>query len=141
MNEQCAHSLAEDWIAAWNRHDLKAILRHYASDVEFTSPFVTALSADASGTIRGRDALQAYFQKGLTAYPELQFDLIRVLPGVGSLVLYYRSVQGLLAAEVMTVNDEGLIQTVRVHYAKEEATAEAGLRKVTRPDDARSDGR
>lgn len=25
--------------------------------------------------------------QGLTAYPELQFDLIRVLPGVGNLVL------------------------------------------------------
>lgn len=140
MNEQFAHSLAEDWIAAWNRHDLDAILRHYASDVEFTSPFVTALSADASGTIRGRDALRTYFHKGLTAYPELQFDLIGVLPGVGSLVLYYRSVQGLLAAEMMTVNDEGLIQTVRVHYAKEETTAEAGLRKATRSGDGRLDG-
>lgn len=141
MNEQRARSLAEAWITAWNRHDLDAILRHYASDVEFTSPFVTALSADASGTIRGRDALQAYFHKGLTAYPELQFDLIRVLHGVGSLVLYYRSVQGLLAAEMMTVNDEGLIQTVRVHYVKEGATAEAGLRRATHSEDRRSDGR
>ena len=87
MNEQCAHSLAEDWIAAWNRHDLNAILRHYALDVEFTSPFVTALSADVSGTTRGHDAWRTYVHKGLTAYPELQFDLIRVLPGMGNLVL------------------------------------------------------
>ena len=63
--------------------------------------------------------MRTYFQKGLNAYPDLRFDLIRVLTGVGSLVLFYRSVQGLLAAEMMTVNGEGLIHTVRVHYVRE----------------------
>jgi len=119
MNEQLAQRLAHDWITAWNRHDVHAILRHYAPDVEFTSPFVSTLSADASGTIRGHEALRTNFQKGLNAYPDLRFDLIRVLTGVGSLVLFYRSVQGLLAAEMMTVNGEGLIHTVRVHYVRE----------------------
>lgn len=120
MNEQRAQSLADAWIAAWNRHDLDAILHHYASDVEFTSPFVPTLSGDPSGTIHGRILLKAYFQKGLHAYPDLHFELIRILTGVDSLLLYYHSVNGLLAAEMMTVNDEGLIQTVRVHYGKEE---------------------
>ncbi len=119
MHEHVAQRLAHEWIAAWNRHDINAILRHYAPDVEFTSPFVSTLSADASGTIHGRDRLQTYFQKGLDAYPDLRFELVRVLVGVDSMVLYYRSVQGLLAAEMMMVNGEGLIQTVRVHYVKE----------------------
>ncbi|MGC3975959.1 MAG: nuclear transport factor 2 family protein [Nitrospira sp.] len=119
MNEQCARRLAEVWIDAWNRHDLEAILHHYAPDVEFTSPFVPALSGDPSGTLRGRERLAAYFRKGLQTYPDLHFDLLRVLTGVDSLLLYYRSVNGLLAAEMMTVNAEGLIHTVRVHYVKE----------------------
>lgn len=119
MNEQLARSLAEDWIAAWNRHDLDAILHHYATDVEFTSPFVPALSGDPSGTLHGRERLTAYFQKGLQAYPDLHFDLIRILTGIDSLLLYYRSVNGMLAAEMMTVNGKGLIQAVRVHYVKE----------------------
>ena len=119
MNEQLARKLAEDWIDAWNRHDLDAILRHYAPDVEFTSPFVPALSGDPSGTLRGRERLTAYFQKGLQAYPDLHFDLLRILAGIDSLLRYYRSVNGMLAAEMMTVNAEGLIQLVRVHYVKE----------------------
>jgi hypothetical protein len=119
MNEQRADSLAQAWIDAWNRHDLDAIVRHYATDVEFTSPFVPALSGEPSGTIHGRDPLRAYFRKGLDAYPNLHFELIRTLTGVDSLLLYYRSVNGLLAAEMMTVNGAGQIQTVRVHYAKE----------------------
>ena len=119
MNEQFARSLAEAWVDAWNRHDLEAILHHYASDVEFTSPFVPALSGDPSGTLHGRDRLSAYFRKGLHTYPDLHFELLQVLTGIDSLLLYYRSVKGLLAGEMMTVNAEGLIQIVRVHYVKE----------------------
>ena len=119
MNEQCAQSLADAWIGAWNLHDLEAILHHYAMDVEFTSPFVPALSGDPSGTLHGRERLSAYFRKGLQTYPDLHFDLIHILTGIDSLLLYYRSVNGLLAGEMMTVNGEGLIQTVRVHYVKE----------------------
>ena len=81
MNEQQATRLAQAWIDAWNRHDPDAILRHYAPDVEFTSPFVSALSGEASGTICGREALSAYFRKGLQAYPDLHFELIRTLIG------------------------------------------------------------
>jgi len=123
IKEQSAQSLAEAWIDAWNRHDLDAILQHYATDVEFTSPFVPALSGDQSGTLRGRGQLAAYFQKGLQAYPDLHFDLMQVLTGIDSLLLYYRSVNGMLAGEMMMVNDQGLIQRVRVHYAKGETRA------------------
>lgn len=119
MTEQQATSLAQAWIAAWNRHDLDAIVHHYAPDVEFTSPFVPALSGKPSGTIRGREPLKAYFRKGLQAYPNLHFDQIRTLIGVDSLLLYYRSVNGLLAAEMMTVNGNGQLQTVRLHSVKE----------------------
>jgi ketosteroid isomerase-like protein len=43
VNTQKAYQLALDWIEGWNRHDLDAILSHYADDVEFTSPFVVKL--------------------------------------------------------------------------------------------------
>lgn len=119
MNEQQGTSLARTWIDAWNQHDLDAIIHHYASNAEFTSPFVRALAGEPSGTIHGREALRAYFQRGLQAYPALHFDLLRTLIGVDSMLLYYRSVNGLLAAEMMTFNGEGQIESVRVHYAKE----------------------
>lgn len=118
MNEQFARSLAEAWIGAWNRHDLEAILHHYAPDVEFTSPFVPALSGEPSGTIHGREPLKEYFRKGLQAYPGLHFELLHTLTEVDSLLLYYRSVKELLAAEMMMVNEEGQIQTVHAHYAQ-----------------------
>ena len=78
-----------------------------------------ALCGEPSGTLRRRAPFQAYFQQGLAAYPELRFELLRVLTGVDSMLLYYRSVNGLLAAEMMTFNGEGERVSVRVRYVKE----------------------
>jgi hypothetical protein len=118
MTEEQARHFAEVWMSAWNSHDLDAILNHYAPDVEFVSPFVQKLFGDSSGTVRGRERLKGYFRNGLQAYPLLRFELRRVLIGVGSITLYYLSVNGLLAAETMVFDRAGLVREVRVHYCK-----------------------
>lgn len=111
-----ASQLAQAWFAAWNNHDLDAILSHYAEDVEFQSPFITKLLDEPSGKITGKVALRDYFAKGLQAYPDLHFEPIQTLFGLDSLVLYYRSVNQLLAAELMVLNDQGLVIQVKAHY-------------------------
>lgn len=40
-----ARHFAADWIEAWNRHDLGAILAHYADDFEMRSPYMRRSSA------------------------------------------------------------------------------------------------
>ena len=107
-------AFAADWIAAWNRHDLDAILAHYADDVVFTSPFAVRLTGD--GTVRGKDALRAYFAAALTKFPDLHFRLRHALPGVNSLVLVYDSVEGLLAAEAFEFDASGKVCRVNCHY-------------------------
>ncbi len=116
LAENEARHFAAEWIAAWNSHDLDAILAHYADDVEFVSPFAVRLLGDPTGTIRGKSALQAYFRQALAAYPDLTFELFQVLCGVESLTLYYRSVKNLLAAEVMEFHASGKVRRVLAHY-------------------------
>ena len=84
--------------------------------MEFTSPFVVRLMGEPSGRIIGKEKLREYFGKGLTAYPDLKFEPLQVLTGVNSLTIYYRSVKGMLAAEVMYVRSDGRIQRVAAHY-------------------------
>ena len=108
---------AEEWIAAWNAHDLELILSHYADDVEFHSPFVTKLLGHANGRLSGKAALRDYFARGLTAYPALRFEYIMLYPGVNSCVLQYRSVNDLLAAETMEFNNAGQISRALAHDA------------------------
>ncbi len=116
LTNQKANQIAREWIEAWNRHDLDAIISHYADGVEFTSPFVVKLLNNPSGTIRGKESLRSYFGKALAAYPDLKFDLIQVLTGVDSVTVYYRSVNEMMAAEVMVLNSNGEIARVMAHY-------------------------
>lgn len=112
-----ADAFAREWIDAWNSHDLDRILTHYAEDVVFVSPFVTALLGAEDGIVRGRDALRDYFARGLAAYPDLHFDFHEALLGAASVAIRYRSVGGREAIEVMELGEDGLVHRVTCHYS------------------------
>jgi hypothetical protein len=116
MDHSIAEKIAAEWVLAWNRHDLPAILEHYADNVVFTSPFVVKLMGDATGTLQGKEALRVYFTKGLAAYPDLNFKPLGVLTGVNSLVVYYESVGGRTSAEFMELDSEAKVSRVQAHY-------------------------
>jgi hypothetical protein len=86
MTKEEAWKLANDWVAAWNAHDLVRIMTHYEDTVELTSPAVARLLGLADGKVVGKDKVRAYFQRGLEAFPELQFRLEDVLWGFISLI-------------------------------------------------------
>jgi ketosteroid isomerase-like protein len=117
ITSEQARRFAEEWVDAWNRHDLGRILEHYAEDVVFSSPFAVRLIPGGDGTVRGRAALREYFQAGLATYPELRFTLRHVAVGVDSVTLLYDSVKGLLAAETMILNDRLQVTRALAHYA------------------------
>ncbi len=54
--------------------------------------------------------------KGLEAYPDLKFELYQVLTGINSITLYYKTVNDMLAAEVMEIDSDGKIARVIAHY-------------------------
>jgi hypothetical protein len=110
-----AERLAAHWIAAWNAHDLDAILTHYAEDVDVASP-VAARLLGGDGRVAGKPALRAYFAKGLAAIPDLRFDLKQVLVGTDTIVLYYANQRGVHTAEVMELDARGLVKRMRATY-------------------------
>ena len=116
--EQQAYAFAHAWADAWNSHDLERILAHYTDEVVLTSPVVVQILGDASGSVRGKAALRAYFARGLAAYPELRFDLVNVLWGVGSIVLYYANQRGTMTAEVMELDEHGHVTRVLANYGE-----------------------
>ncbi|UYQ93238.1 nuclear transport factor 2 family protein [Chitinophaga horti] len=111
-----AAQFAKEWLAAWNSHDLDAIMHHYAESIIFYSPFIRRVNNDPSGCISDKAVLRAYFERALKGYPDLHFELFQVLEGVGSVVLYYKSVNNNLAAELMVLNEKGKVTEVRAHY-------------------------
>jgi SnoaL-like protein len=122
MTEAQANHFAQEWVAAWNSHDLERILGHYSDDIELTSPLVQQIVGAGEPVVRGKAALRAYFRRGLEAYPNLRFTLWGAYPGVESVVLHYESVRGLRSAEWMRLNDSGRVCQVVAHYAAPAAT-------------------
>lgn len=117
MTKDDAWKLANHWIAAWNAHDLEAILSHYDDAVELTSPVAAQLLGVPDGKIVGKASLQAYFQRGLQAFPDLHFRLENVLAGLRSVVLYYLNQKGTHTAEFMELAPSGKIIRVVANYS------------------------
>jgi SnoaL-like domain len=113
-----AQEFAEEWYEAWNAHDLDRILSHYRDDVTLRSPLVPAITGREDAIVVGRDALASYFRRGLAAYPDLRFEPLALFVGAGSVVLQYRSVRGLLTAELMSLDSDLLVTNVMAHYER-----------------------
>lgn len=116
MDKTFAQRFAEDWIAAWNDHDLGRVLEHYADDFEMTSPIIVQIAGEPSGTLKGKAAIGAYWRRALTLMPDLHFELDAVLVGVDSATLYYRGARG-PAAEVFHFGPDGKVVRAYAHYA------------------------
>ena len=112
-----AEHFAADWIDSWNAHDLDRILSHYADDFEMTSPVIVQIAGEPSGTLRGKVAVGAYWRKALQLIPDLHFELVSVLVGVGSITLYYKGARGRLAAEVFHFGPANKVVKAFAHYA------------------------
>ena len=116
LTQQQAQDFAKDWIEAWNSHDLDRILAHYDENIVLVSPIAAKLLNDPQSTVRGKIALQAYFKKGLEAYPNLTFELINVMWGLSSVVLYYVNQNGTKAGELMELTANGTVSKVIANY-------------------------
>jgi hypothetical protein len=116
MTKDEAWNLANHWVAAWNAHDLDLIMTHYEDAIELTSPVAAQLLNRPDGKVVGKANLRAYFQRGLDAYPQLQFHLKDVLWGINSVVLYYTNQKSTHTAEFMELSAAGKVKRVVAHY-------------------------
>src|SRR5262249_39257437 len=80
------------------------------------SPFIAEVTGNSRGTVRGKSALRAYWRAALDRFPGLHFELIGVYAGVDGLTIHYKSVRGLLACEVLTLNADGVVARAAAHY-------------------------
>ena len=108
--------LGRDWIAAWNSHDLERVLALYTEDFEMTSDRIPALGFDASGTLRGKDKVRAYWSKALAMIPNLHFELIDTYVSPDSVVVFYQNERGARICEYLRLNAEGKIKQGSAHH-------------------------
>lgn len=61
---------SEQWVTAWNAHDIEAVLEHFRDDVVFTSPVAARVLPETQGAVAAKDAMRHYWTtalKSLTA--------------------------------------------------------------------------
>jgi hypothetical protein len=117
LTETEARQFAQNWVLAWNSHDLDAILSHYGSEVVLTSPVAAKLLNDKSGTVIGKEAVRSYFKRGLEAYPSLAFKLVDVMWGLSTVILYYVNHKGTKTGEFMEFDANQQIVRVVANYS------------------------
>ncbi len=111
-----AKHFAQEWVDAWNSHDLERILSHYSDDFAITTPMIKTLLGIDSGTLTGKAKIRDYWQAGLTKIPDLHFKIIEVTASPGSIAIYYEAILGKRAIEVMFLNELGKVNRVIAHY-------------------------
>jgi len=114
-----AQAAARDWIDAWNAHDARRVIGHFAEDVVVSSPLVADRRPGSGGVLRGKEAVLAYYEEGLALAPDLRFTLVAACVGIDELTIVYRNQRELLVTESMRFDAQGRVGEVRVCHALE----------------------
>lgn len=117
MDKDFALKFADEWISAWNAHDIERVLVHYDDDFEMNSPKIIKIAGELSGKLKGKAAVRAYWIKALGMMPNLQFELITVLTCIDSVAIYYYGAGRQLAVEVFHFGSNGKVLKAYAHYA------------------------
>jgi len=117
ISREIAELFAEEWIAAWNAHDLPRILSHYEDEFEMASPRIAEIVGEPSGVLHGKANVATYWEKALRLVPDLRFERLGVFVGASSIAIHYRNEAGRFAVEVFEIGDNGRIVRAAAHYA------------------------
>lgn len=111
--------IAEKWFAAFNAHDLEALLALYADDARHFSPKLKIRQPETEGWVKGKDALRSWWQDSFDRLPTLQYIPTSFTANNERVIMeYVRKVSGeadMLIAEVLEIKD-ALIVGSRVYH-------------------------
>lgn len=91
MNRIEANAFATNWIRAWNKKDVDAVLEHYVEDAKFISP--KAASFVGNPVIEGKRALSEYWRLAAKKIEKIEFKLDHIVWDSDSndLIIFYEA--------------------------------------------------
>jgi hypothetical protein len=112
--------IAEHWIAAWNAHDLDAIMSHYAADIDFEADTVVRRWNRPDGRLHGIAELREHFRRGLELAPTVHFTLEGVFSTPSGYAVLYRRETGNRVVDAVELDADGKAVRVRAFYGGEQ---------------------
>jgi limonene-1,2-epoxide hydrolase len=114
-NEQ----IAQQWFAAFNNHDLEALLQLYADTAAHYSPKLKIRQPETNGLVVGNAALRAWWRDAFDRLPTLHYRYTTLTANEERVFMeYIRTVANepeMLVAEVLEIKD-GMIIASRVYH-------------------------
>lgn len=111
--------IAERWFAAFNAHDLEALLALYADDAEHYSPKLRMRRPETNGLVRGKAALRDWWRDAFDRLPTLHYEVQKLTADDEQVFMeYIRHVADeadLRVGEVLEIRN-GLIVASRVYH-------------------------
>jgi ketosteroid isomerase-like protein len=91
MNRAEAQEFAANWIRAWNRKDVDAVLSHYVENAKFVSPKAAAFVGNA--IVDGKIALAQYWHTAAKKIETIEFKLDHIVwdSAANELVVFYEA--------------------------------------------------
>ena len=109
MDQAQADKFAEDWVAAWNRRDIEAVLEHCSDQIVFHSPRIALTMGEGKIHVEGKDELRAYWTRALHLAPDLHFELRSVILGSSAITLLYRNQRSQNVSETLVFGEDGRV--------------------------------
>ena len=119
MGSALNKTIAQRWFAAFNAHDLEALLDLYADDAEHFSPKLMERRPETLGMIRGKQALRTWWRDAFDRLPSLRYEVVKLTADEERVFMeYVRHVvdeADLRVGEVLEIVD-GTIVASRVYH-------------------------
>jgi len=115
MTYEDAQAHAQDWINAWNAHELDKIMLHYSQDVVFEVE--TAKKRWNKPRLHGIEELRKHFTLGLELAPRLTFHLEQVFLAPSGYAILYQRENGNRVIDCVTPDESGRATKVTAYYA------------------------
>lgn len=81
-------------------------MQHYSDDCELHSPYIQKLLGGEQRVLIGKNKIWDFWQLGPEKAPSRKLELIDIAEGVETLAIYYTSIRGRHAIEIMFFNEQ-----------------------------------
>jgi hypothetical protein len=116
LNDKWGQQFAEEWLDAWNTHDIDRILESYAESFIMISPTVKEITGHNFGFLCGKDELKNLYFKIFEDIPDLKLNLMAIAVGIKSLTIYYSSSNYQLTVDVFEFDSKWKIYKSHAYY-------------------------